>query len=188
MQTPVEHERQSGNEIADGLLAFKDLDRQTQQVLNAIPQHVFVSDASGDLLYANQMALDYYGVALECSRSEDFRARFCHPEDMAAMTEGRNRSLAHGLPLELKARLLGKDGRYRWFLVRSNPLRDEEGSVIRWFGTQTDIQDPMLAEDRLRLVLNTTPALLHTARPDGCVDFLNQGWLDYLGLRMEEAC
>ncbi len=55
---------------------LKDLERQTQQVLNAIPEQISISDGSGGLLYANKMALDYYGVALEGCRSEDFRARF----------------------------------------------------------------------------------------------------------------
>jgi len=57
MQTRVEHERQSGNETVDGLLALKDLDRQTQQILDAIPQHILISDDSGALLYANRLRL-----------------------------------------------------------------------------------------------------------------------------------
>jgi len=57
MQTRVERERQSGNKTADGLLALKDLDRQTQQILNAIPQHISISDDGGTLPYANRLRL-----------------------------------------------------------------------------------------------------------------------------------
>src|SRR5258707_15890650 len=99
MQTGVDQERQSGNEAPDqrelARTGLEDLEPQSEQILDAIPQHIFIWDGSGALLYANKMALDYYGATLENCRSEDLRARVCHPEDMAALTEAINRSRAH---------------------------------------------------------------------------------------------
>src|SRR5207237_2497512 len=68
----------------------------------------------------------------------------------------RRRPLSTPVPFENEYRTLGKDGKYRWFLIRYNPLLDENGNVIRWYATATDIDDRKRAEDRLR---NETVAL-----------------------------
>src|SRR5208337_4496766 len=65
----------------------------------------------------------------------------------------RERALSDGAPIEMEARIRGKDGQYRWFLIRDNPLRDERGRVLRWYGTRTDVEDGKRAErerERLR--------------------------------------
>src|SRR6202022_1458634 len=73
-----------------------------------------------------------------------------HPEDVERLLEKRHEALARGKPFELEKRELGKDGKYRWFLVRYNPLRDNEGHIIRWYATGTDIEDRKQAEERMR--------------------------------------
>jgi PAS domain S-box-containing protein len=62
----------------------------------------------------------------------------------------RERARSDGAAFEMEARIRGKDGRYRWFLIRDNPLRDEQGHVLRWYGTRTDIEDRKQAEEALR--------------------------------------
>jgi PAS domain S-box-containing protein len=91
-------------------------------------------------------------------------------------------------------RLRRADGEYRWFLVRVVPLCNEQGNVVKWYGTSTDIEDRKRAEkvrrdseDHLRLVINTIPTTAWTAQPDGAVDFLNQRYLQYTGLSLEQA-
>jgi transcriptional regulator with GAF, ATPase, and Fis domain len=64
--------------------------------------------------------------------------------------EERQEALARGVPFENEQRALGKDGKYRWFLVRYNPLRDDQGHIIRWYATGTDIEDRKRAEERIR--------------------------------------
>jgi formate hydrogenlyase transcriptional activator len=81
---------------------------------------------------------------------EDQRARVFHPEDLERLREERHEALARGKPFELEQRALGKDGNYRWFLVRFNPLRDDHGNIIRWYATGTDIEDRKRAEERMR--------------------------------------
>src|SRR6202030_1118836 len=72
------------------------------------------------------------------------------------LREARQKGLSGTVPFENEQRALGKDGNYRWFLIRYNPLLDERGNVIRWYATGTDIDDRKRAEDRLR---NETVAL-----------------------------
>jgi formate hydrogenlyase transcriptional activator len=69
---------------------------------------------------------------------------------VARVQDERRDALSRGLPFENEQRALGKDGKYRWFLILYNPLRDEHGSVIRWYVTGTDIEDRKQAEQRVR--------------------------------------
>src|SRR6202048_3765333 len=88
--------------------------------------------------------------------ASDFRARTYHPEDLERVREERKAGLARGLPFEIEQRALRKDGQYRWLLLRYNPFHDEQGRLVRWYVTGTDIDDRKRAEDRLR---NETVAL-----------------------------
>ena len=78
------------------------------------------------------------------------RERIIHPDDRERLREEIRRALLGGIPFETEHRLLGKDGRYRWFLNRFNPLLDEGGHVIRWYVTGVDIDDRKQAEERVR--------------------------------------
>jgi transcriptional regulator with GAF, ATPase, and Fis domain len=80
----------------------------------------------------------------------DFRERVFHPEDVARLRPERQKALERGIPFQNEQRARRKDGQYRWFLVQYNPLRDEQGKVIRWYATGTDIEDRKQAEERTR--------------------------------------
>ena len=82
--------------------------------------------------------------------SRDFRERIFHPDDLERLREKRKAALERGLPFEAEQRALRKDGQYRWFLIRYNPFRNEQGQVIRWYATGTDIDDRVRAEERTR--------------------------------------
>ncbi len=82
--------------------------------------------------------------------TSDFRARIFHPADLKRVREQRQAALARGLPFEIEQRALRKDGQYRWFLIRYNPFRDEQGRLVSWYATGTDIDDRKRAEDRTR--------------------------------------
>ncbi|HZW79447.1 MAG TPA: sigma 54-interacting transcriptional regulator [Candidatus Deferrimicrobiaceae bacterium] len=117
---------------------------------DAIASYIYVLSPDGKPLYANQTVLDYTGLTLEELQKEDHRARILHPEDVERFREERRAALARGVPFENEQRGLGKDGKYRWFLVRYNPLRDDQGRIIRWYATGTDIEDRKQAEERMR--------------------------------------
>ncbi len=164
--------------------------KEVRELIDFIPHHVLVLDSSGYLLEANQMVLDYTGRTLDQMRNIETAERIrrdIHPDDIRKAGGERQRGLLAGLPFEIERRALGKDGNYRWFLFRYKPLVDDSGKISRWLCTATDIEDMKREDERLRLVVDTTPAFIHSARPDGSVDYLNQRWLDYLGLSLESA-
>ena len=103
----------------------------------------------GSVLYVNQAVMDYTGLTLEDVQKEDYRARVFHPEDVERMREERRDALTRPVPFENEQRALGKDGKYRWFLVRYNPLLDEQGRIDRWYVAAFDIEDRKRAEDAL---------------------------------------
>ena len=73
-----------------------------------------------------------------------------HPDDLSGLAATWQTILASGMPGEAEARLRRHDGEYRWFLFRANPLRDESGSIVKWYGVNTDIEDRKRAEEALR--------------------------------------
>src|SRR5437879_4808916 len=89
---------------------------------------------------------------MEQVMAPDFRGNpaFFHPEDWARLQDERRQGLSRSVPFEIEWRLLGKDGQYRWFLVRYHPLRDEQGRILRWYASGTDIDDRKRAEERMR--------------------------------------
>ncbi len=138
---------------------------QLRQLVDVIPQQVFVFDADWSPLFANRRELEYTGLTPQEVRSEDAVARIFHPEDLKKLEAARERARSDGVPIEVEGRIRGKDGGYRWFLIRDNPLRDEKGRILRWYGTRTDIEDRKLAEEALRrseAYLSEAQKLTHT--------------------------
>src|ERR1700733_14029689 len=125
-------------------------ERELRRITDAIPQTIVVLDPRGNTLYANQEMLDYAGLSMEDVVASDFRARTYHPEDLDRVREERNAGLARGLPFEIEQRARRKDGQYRWLLLRYNPFHDEQGHLLRWYATGTDIDDGKRAEDGTR--------------------------------------
>jgi PAS domain S-box-containing protein len=129
---------------------IRQADSELRQIVDVVPQHIFVLEPDGRFRYANQRDLEYPGVALEDVRAPDFLARVFHPDDWRRLGPELDEAIARGAPWESEARLLGKDGQYRWFLIRLNPLRDEQGRIVRWYGTRTDIEDRKRTEEQLQ--------------------------------------
>ncbi len=125
-------------------------EREFRRITDAIPQTIVVLDPSGNALYANQEMLDYTGLSVKDVVASDFRARTYHPEDLDRVREERKAGLARGLPFEIEQRARRKDGQYRRLLLRYNPFHDEQGRLLRWYATGTDIDDRKRAEDRTR--------------------------------------
>ena len=125
-------------------------ERELRLITDAIPQTIVIQDPAGTPIYANRAVLDYTGLTMEDVIASDFRKKIFHPEDLARLREERQAALSRGLPFEIEQRALRKDGQYRWFLIRYNPFHDEQGRLIRWYATGTDIDDRKRAEDRTR--------------------------------------
>ena len=129
---------------------LREEERELRRITDAIPQTIVVLDLSGAPVYANQATLDYTGLTAEDVVAPRFRERIFHPDDLERLRDERKAALVRGVPFEVEQRALRKDGQYRWFLIRYNPFRNEQGQVIRWYATGTDIDDRVRAEERTR--------------------------------------
>ena len=129
---------------------LREDERELRRITDAIPQTIVVLDPSGAPIYANQATLDYTGLNIEDVVAPDFRERIFHPGDLERLRSDRKASLERGLPFEAEQRALRRDGEYRWFLIRYNPFRNEQGQLIRWYATGTDIHERVRMEERTR--------------------------------------
>ena len=125
-------------------------ERELRRITDAIAQPIGVLAPDGSTLYANQVVLDYAGLSLEDIKANDLAAEITHPDDLARVRDEQQRGLSGGEPFQVEQRVRRKDGQYRWFLARFNPLRDDEGRIIRWYGTGIDIEERKQAEERVQ--------------------------------------
>jgi len=125
-------------------------ERELRRMTDAIPQTIVVLSPDGTTLHANRAVLDYTGLTMDEVMAPGFRERAFHPEDVARVREDRSAALVGSTPFENEQRIRRRDGQYRWFLIRFNPLLDEQGRVLRWYATGTDIEDRKRDELRIR--------------------------------------
>jgi formate hydrogenlyase transcriptional activator len=129
--------------------ALRKSEGELRQVLDLTPQLVGVLGPQRERLYANRVALAYYGVSLDEWRQRGYGPEV-HPDDFETVKTHIDRSLISGVAYELEMRLRGGDGTYRWFLARYNPFRDDQGQLVRWYIACTDIDDRKRTEERLQ--------------------------------------
>jgi formate hydrogenlyase transcriptional activator len=125
-------------------------EQEFRGITDAIAQGIVVLSPDGTALYANRVALKETGLTLEKVHTQGFFLSAFHPEDVANLKASRDAGLLRGEPFELEMRGLLPDGQYQWRLIQYNPLRDDEGQIIRWYATGTNIQNQKNAEERLR--------------------------------------
>src|SRR5712672_4587733 len=123
---------------------------ELRQMLDLAPQHIAVYGPNRERLYLNRVSLDYLGLSLVEWQQSSRRGNYIHPDDNGRLDGVFGHVVARGSADELELRLRRRDGTYRWFLARFNPLRDEQGQITRWYVASTDIEDRKQAEDRLR--------------------------------------
>jgi len=129
---------------------IREQETELRQMLDLAPQLVGVYGPNRERLYTNRIALDYLGLSLEEWGQEAERGAFVHPDDRARERDYFDRALSAGSAYELELRLRKGDGTYRWFLARSNPVRDDQGHLVRWYIACTDIEDRKRAEEKLQ--------------------------------------
>jgi PAS domain S-box-containing protein len=120
-----------------------------RQVIDTIPTLVWCTGPDGSTEFLNKRWHDYTGFSREESRVRGWQLTV-HPEDLPRVVAKGQELLASGQPGEVEARIRRHDGAFRWFLMRVEPLRDETGKIVRWYGTQTDIEALKQLEEKLR--------------------------------------
>ena len=118
-----------------------------RNLANSISQLAWMADASGSIFWYNKRWFDYTGTTLEQMKGWGWQAVH-HPEEVGRVTEKFKRHVASSEIWEDTFPLLSKNGEFRWFLSRAIPIRNEQGEIFRWFGTNTDVEE--LREARLQ--------------------------------------
>jgi PAS domain S-box-containing protein len=163
-----------------------------RRVIDAIPtlSWCFLPEGSNEFL--NKRWHEYTGFSPEESHGWGWKNAL-HPDDLPSLMEKRQALMAAGEPGEMEARLRRHDGVYRWFLIRIAPFRDENGKIVRWYGTSTDIEDRKRGEEALRdreqslrLILDGIAGLVAIMSPAGEVEAANRQALGYFGKSVEE--
>lgn len=172
---------------------LKARERELASIVECIPGMIATMDAGGNHVYASQRLLDYVGQDLSTLLEQGW-CSVIHPEDRDAAASEWRRCVAAGESLDIVYRRRRHDGEYRWCHVRTDPLRDDEGQIVRWYSLLVDVHENKLAEEalhrseqQLRLLIDTMPAMVWCASPNGDPFYLNQRMLDYAGLRAEDA-
>jgi formate hydrogenlyase transcriptional activator len=163
-----------------------------QTIIDTIPAMAWCTMPDGFTEFNNQRWLDYTGLSAEEGRGWGWTTTI-HPEDLEDLLDMWRDRIASKKTAEGEARIRRFDGEYRWFICRSEPLMDEQGNVVRWYGTATDIEDRKRAEDRLRsseqnfrLIVNSMPGFVCTLTASGEIEFVNNQTLEYLGKPLDE--
>jgi PAS domain S-box-containing protein len=136
---------------------------QMRALVDAIPTLVWQASADGSAEFFNRRWQEYTGLTLDEARGWNWIVAV-HPDDQERLSGVWRAILQAGQPAEVDARLRGADGEYRWFLFRGVPLRDENGQITGWCGTNTDIEDRKRIENdliRSKAILDETQRVTH---------------------------
>jgi PAS domain S-box-containing protein len=129
--------------------AVRENEGRLRTLADAVPQLVWMADADGYIFWYNQRWYDYTGASPE--QMEGWGWQSLHdPEMLPLVVERWKASIETGEPFEMEFPLKGADGVFRWFLTRVNPLRDSHGRIVRWFGTNTDVDEQRRTAEELR--------------------------------------
>ena len=129
--------------------ALQDNERDIASIINTFPTTVWATRPDGYCDFLNRRWLEYAGMSAEEARGWGW-ADVIHPDDRQQLSEHWRSCLASGGPVDTEARMRRFDGTYRWFIFRANPWRDESGAIVRWYGTNIDIEDRKRGEEALR--------------------------------------
>ncbi len=174
--------------------ALRQSEEHFRFLADSIPNLVWAALPDGSVVYNNARALEYMGTSQEGAQGDRW-ARYLHPDDVERVTETWQAAVAERRDYRSELRMRrASDGEYRWHLVRARPLQDENGRVIRWFGTATDIHDLRMAEaalreseERYRLVAESVPEVIWMGLPDGGNAYCNRRWYEYTGFTEEQT-
>jgi formate hydrogenlyase transcriptional activator len=163
-----------------------------QRLIDSTPGLIHTSLPDGYLDFFNQTWLRYVGRSLQELQGWKWTAAI-HPDDVEGIVQRWRASLASGEPFLYEARVRRADGEYRWMLHHKIALRDQDGKIIKWYGSSIDIEDRKRAEEQLRgsiqelrQMLDLTPQSLCVLEADGSPVYSNRASLDYLGMSLDE--
>ncbi|MBN9517153.1 PAS domain-containing protein [bacterium] len=157
------------------------------RTLDALPHFAWVADPDGALLYINRRCAEYTGLAIDDMLGWDW-SWVIHPDDLATTVARWAESVKNGTPHRDEFRLRRDDGQYRWFLGRADPVRDDDGQVVRWIGTCVDVDDihrtgadTRTARQLVRAFVERNPDGLALVGADRIIRYASPGLVALLG-------
>jgi PAS domain S-box-containing protein len=189
------------NERKEAGEAARRSEVQFRQLIDAIPALVWCTTPEGEPCYFNKRLIDYTGMTLDSFDDSESRTRkalamraLVHPDDLAEQERLCSHSFQAGDPIRSRYRLRRADGAYRWVDARVDPLRDDDGRIVQWYGVCVDVDDSQKAEQALRdnerqlgLLIDTIPALVWCCTPAGVPSYLNKRMVDYTGMTLNSS-
>ncbi|TAU72370.1 PAS domain S-box protein (plasmid) [Rhizobium ruizarguesonis] len=179
--------------------ALRDRERELSQLVDMVPSMLWRLNSEGTPTFFNQRLIDFLGLGIAdmekpgLSRLAALIEAAVHPDDAANLAEALNHSLVTGERFLKQYRLRRADGVYRWVKGSAEPLRDENGRIIQWYGLSHDIDDQLRVEEALRererslwQLVETLPAMIDCAAPNGEPIYRSQQLRDFLGYNLEE--
>jgi PAS domain S-box-containing protein len=173
---------------------------ECRDVMSAIPVYVWSALPDGTVDFVNPQWEEYTGLPASAAFGWKWGS-VIHPEDVERYTSAWRLSLKSLSPLEQEIRVHGKNGVYRWWLIRCTPAHDKSGRLLKWYGAGFDIDDRKRVQEELRRhdemihnrieqelreTIDAIPVLCGTMSSDGHVDFFNRRTLEYYDLRPEQ--
>jgi PAS domain S-box-containing protein len=181
------------------LATLRERERELSHLVDMVPSFLWRLTPEGEPTFFNKRLIDFFGfgVASADKRQPTPLAAILeagvHPDDASKVAQELNRSLVTGESYSLKYRLRRADGVYRWVEGRAEPMLDEGGRIVQWYGLSHDIDDQMHAEEALRdqkrelsLLVDMVPSHLWRLTPDGETTLVNKRMADYVGLDLED--
>src|SRR5258708_1384206 len=179
------------HELSDALEKLRQEAARLQTVIDTVPSFLWTSFPDGSKEYLNKRWYEYTGLTLEQGKGWGWKV-VVHPDDLDRPIREWLALLEARKPGELETRIRRFDGEYRWFLIRVIPELDAEGNLVKWFGSNTDIEDRKRAEKKLleeerelRRITDAIPQTIVVQDPSGNTLYANQAALDYIRLTSE---
>jgi PAS domain S-box-containing protein len=172
--------------------ALRTSERNLHLTINTIPALAWSARPDGSAESFNRHYLDYVGLSQEQAQDWGW-TEAVHPDDRGGLVDAWQLMMKTDQGGECEARLRRFDGHYRWFLFRTNPLRDDFGRTVKWYGTNVDIEDRKRSEEalreseqRFRLIVDGISGLVAIMSPRGELETVNNQVLTYFGKTTEE--
>jgi formate hydrogenlyase transcriptional activator len=187
-------ERQRSQEaLGSALDQIRNSEAKLRTIIDTIPVIAWCALPDGSGEFWNQRWHDYTGLSYEAARGWGWRA-VIHPDDLDQLENTWRADLDSGQAGYVEGRLRRFDGEYRWFLFQYEPLRDVTGTIVNWYGTNTDIQNLKQTEEKLRdderelrRITDAIPQAIVVQDPRGVSLYANQATLDYTGLTIADV-
>ncbi|WP_297009599.1 PAS domain-containing protein [Thalassospira sp.] len=176
--------------------ALVESKRKLQQLIDSVPALIWGLTPDGNPSYVNKRFVEVTGMSLEDITGPDKSPTvrvLLHPDDADEALDAIGRSLANGQPYIQRYRQRRADGTYHWTETRAEPLYDENGNILQWYGVSVDIHSLVLAQEALResermyrQLVETLPAMVDCASPDGEPMYRSRQLSRYLGYDLED--